>query len=740
MPDPTLIARLESGVLPAHHLVDGWVDEAISQPTRAQVLIAADEPFDAAAAIGGDAKIELVDAEGEALRKFHLVISGITFVAERSQRLVYRIDFAHQLAQLALRSDVRMFQEKDVKDIVSAVLDGAGVASDHVEWSLTRTPRKRVYCVQYRESDLAFVSRLLEDEGIFYLPKDGDDATIVSLVDGTSAFTPLDDDEVRLTDGTETDGIDTFELEHRLTTDVAVVADWNYETPTVKLEATEKAADPPNGSNYLPWTGHTTPAEGKALAKIRAEELAAGKKVGFGRSVRMDFMPGRVFKLTEATQASLCAKYVLRRVRHVFRVNTHEPTPSDLPDTYYNEFECHPEPQPFRPARVTPKARAYGSQSVVVTGASGEEIHTEKLARMKGKFFWDRVGKNDDTSSPWMRLAQLPLGGSLTLARVGWEMTIQHLQGDPDRPIAVSRTYDASKPSPYGYPAAGSKLALQTASSPGGGKSNEIRMSDGAGGMEFFMNASKDMSETVLNDKNEKVDVDAKLDVGVDSTNHVGANQKVTIGAAQTTDIGAEATLTVKGNRTKTVGAAETVNINGKNALQIKGGDTETIGAGFTQVAGLEVSRTTMGSQTLTVGASSISAAGKDVSLTCIGTKSETVGAAKIIMAASKATETVYGALALTVGGVSLTLAASDHKAEVKGVAALTVGGAAVYNAAGQLLLKGSTVKILVGGMANFLGGGGIMNVTPGSVAFVGMVTLDASGEIQLTGSPNLVG
>jgi type VI secretion system secreted protein VgrG len=739
MPD-LIIARLESGVLPGLHLLEGWVEEALSRPTRAQVLITVDEALDAAAAIQGEAVLSLLGEEGETKRKFHLLVSAVTYIGQRSQRLVYRVDLAHELARLDLRSDVRMFQEKDVKEIVSAVLEGAGVASDHTKWELGRTPRKRTYCVQYRESDFAFVSRLLEDEGIFYVSDDGDDATVLRFADAASTFTALDDDEIPLTDGTETDGIDSFELEHRLTSDVAVVADWNYETPTVKLEATEKAADPSNGSVYLPWTGHTTPAEGKAIAKLRAEELAAGKIVGFGRSVRMDLCPGRIFKLTEARQASLCVKYVLRRVRHVFRVNAHEPAPSDLPDTYFNDFECHPEPQPFRPPRTTPRARVNGSQSVVVTGASGEEIHTEKLARMKAKFFWDRLGKNDDTSSPWIRLVQLPLGGSLTLARVGWEMTIHHLQGDPDRPVAVSRAYDASKPSPYGYPAAGSKLALQTASSPGGGKSNEIRMSDGAGGMEFFVNASKDMSETVLNDKNEKVDVDAKLDVGVNSTNHVGANQKITIGAAQTTDIGAEATLTVKGDRTKTVGAAETVNVNGKNALQIKGGDTETIGAGFTQVAGLEVTRTTMGSQTLTVGASAINAAGKDVSLTCIGTKSETVGAAKIVMAASKATETVYGALALTVGGVSLTLAAGHHKANVKGVAALTVGGAAVYNAASQLLIKGSRVNILVGGMANFLGGGGIMNVTPGSVAFVGLVTLDASGEIQLSGSPNLVG
>ncbi len=740
MPSMPLIARLTSSVLGGADLREGWVEEAISMPTRAQVLVQSDAPFDGEKALGGEVLLELLDDQEATTRWFHLVVTDIRWMGERSGRHLTLIDLQHEVVRLGHRFDVRMFQEKTAQEIIAAVFDGASIASDHIQWHLTRTLRKRNYCVQYRESDFAFISRLLEDEGIFYLAVDDDSATHLRFVDSPDAFTDLADPDVPLTDGAASNGIDTFELEHRLTTDLAVLTDSNYETPTIKLEVSDKAADPPNGSSYEPWAGHTTKDEGKALVKLRAEELAAGKVVGFGRSVRADFQPGAVFHLTDATQASLDQKYVLRRVRHSFRVRASEPTPGDTPDTYRNDFECHPKTQPYRPARSTPRPLVHGSQSIVVTGASGEEIHTEKLGRLKGKFFWDRVGKDDDTSSPWIRLVHLPIGGSLTLARVGWEMTVQHIHGLPDRPVAVSRTYNASKPSPYGYPGAGSKLSLQTASSPGGGKTNEIRMSDGSGGMEYFVNASKDMSESILNDKNEKVDVNAKLAVGVDSTGHVGASQKLTIGAAQTTKIGAASTVTVDGNRTKTVGASETVTITGDETLTIKGSDTETIGAGFTQVAGDDISRSTVGSQTLTVGAAWLGLAAGGVSFTSVGAKTESIGAAKIILAAGKASETVYGAVALTVGAVSLHLAAADHGTKVKGASAVTVGGAAIYTGGGDVLIKGSSVKILVGGMANFLGAGGILNVTPGSVAFVGNVSLDASGEIQLTGSPNLIG
>ena len=167
--------------------------------------------------------------------------------------------------------------------------------------------------------------------------------------------------------------------------------------------------------------------------------------------------------------------------------------------------------------------------SVVVTGPRGEEIHTDPLGRLKGKHHWDRVGAEDDQASCWMRLTQIPISGSMALARTGWEMAVVYLDGDQDRPTAIGRLYNAEKVSPYGYPASASKMALQTASSPGGGKTNEVRLSDGAGGQEFFVNAAKDMRETTKNDKTETVGANETVTIGKSAQLEVTTTESVTI-------------------------------------------------------------------------------------------------------------------------------------------------------------------------------------------------------------------
>jgi len=377
--------------------------------------------------------------------------------------------------------------------------------------------------------------------------------------------------------------------------------------------------------------------------------------------------------------------------------------------------------------------------SAVVTGPGGE-IHTDKFGRMKGKFFWDRVGPDNDESSCWMRVVQLPIGGSMALARMTWEMSIAYFDGDPDRPITVSRVYNAEKTSPYGYPAAKTRMSLQTSSSPASGKSNEIRMEDGGGGQEFFMNASKDYDGATHNNKTEKVGVDETIDVGVDEEITVGASQTVSIGASQTTTIGADQGMQITGSRTVSIGASESVTVSGNISQIITGSDTETTGGSHTTLAALGIDKTATSSYSLTVGGSMISAAGLGVSMAVAGAKSETVGGAKIYASGKAVGESVVGALAVTVGGVCVHAAAANRVGGTKGAAAITVGGLASMNAGGKVAFKAKKISVLVGGVANFLGGGGVLTLTPGSASFAGLITLDASGSIKISGNPNLVG
>ncbi len=736
---PELLSlKLTCDGIPTDALVTAaTIVEAISCPSCATVELLAGPDVDVEATIGAQAHLSLA-IDDAPVRHFHFIVSAMRFEGSRpDRRCRYVVELAHELTLLSFRQDVRMFQEKDAKTIVSEVLDAAGVPAAILSWSLVRTPVERTYCVQYRETDLGFVSRLLEHEGIFYFIHDDEDGSHVTFADAQSAFTPIDGETAwPILVGREHGvGITDFELETIVTPELVTLGDYNHEKPNVILTV-GYPGPAPRGDRFEYAAGHKTPDEGETLAKIRCEEMLARSRVGSGRSDRYTFRAGSWFELADVASEHLAQKYLLTAVTHKIVPRARD---GRAEQAYENSFTCIPHATVFRPPRTAPRPRLRGVHSAVVTGPGGE-IHTDDQGRMKGKFFWDRVGKDDDTSSCWMRVVQLPIGGSMALARMTWEMSVIYFDGDPDRPIALSRLYNAEKTSPYGYPAAKTRMSLQTPSSPASGKSNEIRMEDGEGGQEFFVNASKDYNLQTNNNKTEKVGVDEKIDVGVNDEVTVGANQTVSIGANQTTTIASNESIAVKGNRTVSIGASETITVSGNIAQVIKGSDTETTAGSHTTLAAMGVSKSSTGSYSLAVGGSMIAVGGLGVSVATAGARSETIGAAKIIASGASVTESVIGALAVTVGGVCVQAAAANRMAATKGVAAITVGGIVAQNAGGKVAMKAKQINILVGGVANFLGGGGVLNITPASVTFVGAITLDASGSIKISGNPNLVG
>ncbi len=704
------------------------ISEGISRLTWARVSVVSADEIDTEAPLGEPAELQIT-IDGEPARHFHLTVTGVRLdPASVTNALRYTIELSHELQALTLRSDVRMFQEKTAKEIVSAVLDAAAIPAANLAWSLQRMPGKRVYCIQYRETDFGFISRLLEHEGIFYFAHDDAGATHVTFGDTQSAFPPIDGDSAipaRRGHGT---GIHDLTFETKPVPAQVTLGDYNFNTPSLDLTSSQGLAGG-SGDCFEFAAGHQTADEGSTLAGLRAQALIAASTVGSGQSDVVRLRAGSWFELEGTARAALAGKYLITRVDHHFERAA-----------YANGFSCIPHDRAFRPPVVTPRPILRGVHAAVVTGPSGSEIHTEAMSRMKGKFFWDRLGKNDDTSSCWMRVAQLPIDGSMAIARVGWEMAVTYLDGDPDRPVAVARLYNAEKTSPYAYPAAKTRMSFQTASSPGGGKSNEFRMEDGGGGMEMFVNASKDYVGQTNNNKSETIAVDEKLTVGVDCEIQVGADETVSIGANESMSVAADAGITVKTDRKKTVGASETVSVSGSIDNVIEGSDTETTGGSHTTLAALGVEKSSSASQTLTVAGSMISAAGLGVTFLAAGAKSETVGGVKIVASGKSVSETVAGALATTVGGVLVQAAAGNRLASTKGAAAITVGGVVCANGASKVLMKGKKVSIRVLGICNLLGGGGIINLTPASATFIGAITLDASGAITISGNPNLVG
>jgi type VI secretion system secreted protein VgrG len=737
--DELLSLVLTCDAIPAALLpVAATVREAISRPTDATVELVGEADLDVDTVIGAAAHLAIT-VDGAAVRHFHLLVVGARFLGVgRAKKRSYVLELRHELGLLTLRSDVRMFQEKDAQEIVAQVLDEGGIPAADLAWNVQRALTKRTYCVQYRETDFDFASRLLEHEGIHYFIHDDASGTHVTFADAQSVFPPIEGRTAwPIVAGREHgDGILDFELETVALPDAASVSDYNFETPHIDLLAAQPGVPSPRGERYEFAAGHKTPAEGKALAKLRCEEILCRGRVGTGHSARWTFTAGAWFELEDTTAAHLAQKYLLTGVTHEIVAHAAE---SRERGAYSNRFTVIPQTTTFRVPRTAPRPKLRGVHSAVVTGPGGE-IHTDKFGRMKGHFYWDRVGPTDDTSSCWMRVVQLPIGGSMALARMTWEMAIAYFDGDPDRPLAVSRVYNAEKPSPYSYPAAATRLSFQTSSSPASGKTNEIRMEDGGGGQEFFMNASKDFDGATNNNKTEKVGVDRTVKVGVDEEITIGANQTVSIGANQTTTVGADQGTQITGSRTVSIGASETVTVSGNISLLVAGSDTETTGGSHTTLAALGIDKTATSSYSLTVGGSMISAAGLGVSMAVAGAKSETIGGAKILASGKAVGESVVGAYAGTVGGVCVHAAAANRVGGTKGAAAITVGGLVSMTAGGKVAFKAKKINVLVGGVANFLGGGGVLTLTPASASFAGLITLDASGSIKISGNPNLVG
>lgn len=267
-------------------------------------------------------------------------------------------------------------------------------------------------------------------------------------------------------------------------------------------------------------------------------------------------------------------------------------------------------------------------------GARGRRnIDTDSLGRMKGKFFWDREGKEDDKATCWMRVIQLPIGGSQALARVGWRCIVRlrlRRPGPAHRglPRGQRRAHGAVQ-----LPEGRQRDVVQDALQPGGGKYNEITMEDGGGGQKFGVTASKDWNEQVNNNKTEKIGANEKLEVGTTLDATVGqAAHSSRLAPVVTCTISADAGVSVTGDRTKSVGASETVSISGSLTEKVAASDSESVGGNHMTLAALGVTRTSKGSQSLTVAGSMASIAGMGLGVMVAGAKSETVGGAKLVI------------------------------------------------------------------------------------------------------------
>jgi type VI secretion system secreted protein VgrG len=684
--------------------------EGLSSPAVAEVGIEVPAPIDPRAWLLLPAHVVVVrDESSTVLRRFSGVVTRVRTFGSLTTAPRISLTLETPLAVLHQSKDHRIFQSMTTQDIVSEILAGAGVTA--VEWRLQGSYPEREVCTQLGETSFAFVSRLLEEDGIFYYVTYGDDGPKVVFGDASSAYEPVPEAEIPYLSGSgmisEQAVIDLRQAE-RLRPAKVTLRDHDFKRPALDLEAVANGKAPLGREHYDYPGRYVDPGEGKRRAQLRLDAMDAEATGARGESNVFSLAAGHTFKLTGAPSDDLDQEWVVRDVVHTWE------DAEGATSHYRNRFHVLPRSAPFRPAARTPRAVALGPHVGVITGPPGEEIYTDEFGRVKVHFFWDRRSARDDKSSAWIRVGQMHSSGAVAIPRIGWEVLVDFEDGDPDKPIVAGRLYNGKNGPPYTLPASKTMSSFKSHSSPGGSGNNEIRMEDAAGSEHVSMRAQKDLNITVANNKTQKVATNEVNQVGANETRKVGANETVSVGADLSLTVGAAQTWAVGASRTKTIGDAESIDVKGSRSLSIGGSHTtmtpvtvavttsssltETVGGSCIDVAALGIGVAVAGSASMTVGGSKISAAAAGVTDVTIGAKATTVGGAFICAAGKDVGVGVGGAKATTVGGIWGATAGGDFELSSGKALNITVGGAVAMNAAEIVLKVGGSAITLSGG------------------------------------------
>jgi len=471
-------------------------------------------------------------------RYFNGYISRFAYAETADRYYLYRATLRPWLWFLSLTADCRIFQNKKIPDIIQQVFRDNGFSD--FELSLSGTYREWEYCVQYRETDLSFVTRLMEQEGIYYYFKHNKDKHLLVLADSVSAhknvgdilYFPPDQHDRR-----KEEHIESWHLTSEVRPGKYVTDDFDFEKPKAELEArsANPAGHPLADKEIYDYPGeYIETSNGNNYARIRLEELQASYETAVASGDSRKISAGALFKLSDYPREDQNREYLVTSAN--YQVNSDEYVSSsastEKTKTFTCEFSAMARTRPYRPPQVTPKPTVQGPQTAVVTGPSSEEIHTDKHGRVKVQFHWDRLGKRDENSSCWIRVAQPWAGkqwGGVFLPRIGHEVIVDFLEGDPDCPIITGSVYNAETKPPYSLPTNKTQAGLKSRSSMDGNADNfnELRFEDKVGEEEVYFHAEKDFNRIVENDDSLKVGFEKK-DPG-DQTVEIYNNRTTTI-------------------------------------------------------------------------------------------------------------------------------------------------------------------------------------------------------------------
>ena len=639
--------------------------------------------------------------DNEQPRCFDGMISRFGRLGEGKGGTTYQGKMVPWLWFLTKRTNCRIFQDKKIPDIIEQVFKELGF-NGYYRFELTNSYEPRDYCVQYGETDYTFVSRLMEQYGMYYFfeHKMGGEKGKHTLVitDNPSFRLPCPGHERVKWKGEADDsqyepGIVEILKEQEFHPGKFCHIDFNFTTPKNNLSSKEQghfSVGKDKEYEVYEYPGeYVQRTEGESLAKIRMQEKEAMHTIIRGKGTCKGFMAGAHFELVGYDHADLSGAYRLLLVKHKASTGDSDGVSwgAGMEEGYRNFFICTPLTVPFRPARKTPKPAIQGPQTAIVVGKSGEEIQVDKYGRVKVQFHWDREGKSDDYSSCWVRVMQQAAGkqwGTMFLPRIGQEVVVEFLNGDPDQPLITGSVYNAENMPPYPLPANQTRTTIKSNSSKGGGGSNELRFEDKSGSEEIYLHGQKDWTIVIGNDQTQTIANDKTLSVGKNRTKTVGVDESETIGANKTITVGANHSENIGSNETITVGmaAAETIGL-GK-ALSIGGAYQVSVGAAMNETIGGAKAEEIGGLKSVNVGALSSEKVAANKSVDAGGSIKETAKKDISIKAGQNITLDAGKQIVLKTGKASITMK-DNGDITIKGKK-ITVKGT------GNIVIKGKKV------------------------------------------------
>ncbi|MEH6563719.1 MAG: type VI secretion system tip protein TssI/VgrG [Halopseudomonas sp.] len=572
--------------------------EALNRPFAFELELVSEQPdIDLASLLHHTAFLDMGQGAG-----IHGFIDRLA-QGEAGKRLTrYHLCLRPQLSYLTHRTNQRIFQHLPVQEIISRLLQEHGIQGDAYRFQLNATYPERDYCTQYDETDLQFIQRLCEEEGIHYHFEHSEAGHIIVFGDDQTSFPQLQ--QIGYSQGTglvaDQPVVKRFGLRVETRPSRVTRRDYDFEKPRLLMEAAykgeateEEQNEPQPDLEDYDYPGRFTDRErGKQLSQITLERHRADQQLGDGSSDQPQLRSGHFMPLTGHPRGDWNDLWLLTEIQHEGKqpqvleegVTSDTNKADGFTQGYRNHFKATPWQVIWRPQLNHNKPKVLGSQSAVVTGPQGEEIHCDQYGRIKVQFHWDREGQADDKTSCWLRIASSWAGdryGGIAIPRVGMEVLITFLEGDPDQPLVTGCLYHKEHEVPYPLPAHKTRSVFKTLSSPGGDGYNELRIEDKKGEEQIYLHAQKDWDENIENDQTIRVGNERHDTVEANSYSEFKAEEHHTTHADRKTEI--------KTNDHLTVGSSQHVKL-GDSQL-VKAGSEIHLSSGMKVVleAGMEI-------------------------------------------------------------------------------------------------------------------------------------------------------